>query len=240
MFFILAAALLETGSGANGMQEAASAQSEAWHDSFLFTSHTLTPYNPVFLGNGYLLETTSAKGTGSPEATLSGVYDHLEQGTYAYQALIPAWNGIDFWDGSGRLDEMAPGNFQTSGYQQRLDAYDGTLSTSYDWLDANHTTHVEATQWVSRDSPHLGVARVQVTPDYGVEVGPVTVSFPIGGEAPPEFVWEGAKLPPAIHIRKIDADVAGSGFTSISETRDSGTAPHTGRRQILHHSPHER
>ena len=203
--------------------DAAKVQTAASGDSFEFSTSAYTPYNATLLGNGYLFDASSWEGTNSSEASLAGLYDHLEQKAYTYQALIPSWSGVDYWNGSHWLNEISAESMQAGGYRQNLDTRNGILSTRYDWLDANHSTHVEVEEFVSRENLHLGVTHIQVTPDFGVEVGPLTVSFPLGSSEAPVFNWEGANLPGAIPIFKIEADPDHRGFLAISKTRDENT-----------------
>ena len=200
--------------------EAAKVEPTTSPDSFEFSTSAFTPYSPTLLGNGYLFDSSSWEGTNSSEASLAGLYDHLEQKSYTYQALIPSWSGVDYWNGSHWLNEVPAESVQASGYLQCLDARNGILSTRYDWQDANHGTHLEVEEFISRENLHLGVTHIEITPDFGVEVGPVTVSFPLGGGEAPAFVWEGANLPVAIPILKAESDPDHHGFLAISRTRD--------------------
>ncbi len=186
---------------------------------FRFSTRDYSRYNGVFLGNGRLFVATPWNGVSGSETAIAGLYDHLEQESYPYQALIPAWNEVDYWDGSKWLNAGSPETFRASGYLQELDAYHGLLSTRYDWLNNGRRTGVEARIFVCRQNPHLGVVRFQVTPHYGVEVGPVTVSFPVGGNTD-AFVWEGAKIPGAIPIRHVQVDQDHRGFVVVATTRD--------------------
>ncbi len=154
--------------------QVAKVQIAASEDSFEFSTSAFAPYNPTLLGNGYLFDASSWEGTNSSEASLAGLYDHLEQRSYTYQALIPSWSGVDYWNGSHWLNEMSIDSVQAGGYRQNLDTRNGILSTRYDWQDASHSTHVEVEEFVSRENLHLGVTHIQVTPDFGVEVGPIT------------------------------------------------------------------
>ncbi len=197
-----------------------SGQSAAIEDSFQFSTHSFSNYLPTLLGNGYLSGSTPWNGTSASEATLTGLYDHLEENSYSYQALIPSWNDIDYWNGSHWLDKLSPASIHLQGYLQTLDTRRGLLTTRYEWVDSNHLTRIETEEFLSRQNPHLGVIRTRVTPDYGVEVGPITVSFPLRGESGPRFVWEGTELPGAIPIRKVYADGDLHGFVADSETRD--------------------
>ncbi len=189
-------------------------------DSFQFSTHIYSSYFPTLLGNGYLSASTPWNGASASEATLTGLYDDLEQNSYAYQALIPSWNNIDYWDGSHWLDQLPAASIHLQGYLQTLDMRRGLLTTRFDWVDEDHLTRVKIEEFLSRQNPHLGVVQIQLTPDYGVTVGPVTFSFSLGGRTGPPFLWEGAELPGAIPIRSVHADSDRHGFVAGCETRD--------------------
>jgi trehalose/maltose hydrolase-like predicted phosphorylase len=191
-------------------------------DSFEFSTQVYSAYHPTLLGNGYLFGATSWNGAASSPATLSGLYDHLQLNSYIYQAQIPSWNGVDYWNGYHWLNGMEPESAQLNGYKQTLDAHSGVLTTRYDWQDKDRSTRVEVTTFPSRQEGRLGVVRIRITPGYGVEAGPVTFSFPLGGAPGEHFTWEGAELPGTLPIRKVEADTDGAGFVATSETRDGG------------------
>ena len=104
-------------------------ENTATANSFEFSTSTYTSYNPTLLGNGYLFDASSWQGANSSEASLAGLYDHLEQKAYTYQALIPSWSGVDYWNGSHWLNEIPAENIQAGGYRQNLDTRNGVLST---------------------------------------------------------------------------------------------------------------
>jgi len=189
-------------------------------DPFRFSTHSFSHYFPTLFGNGFLFCATPWNGTSASASTLAGLYDHLEQKAYAYEALIPAWNEVDYWNGSHWLDHVSPQALEMQGYLQTLDTRRGVLSTRYDWVDSNHRTRVETEEFASRERPQVGVVRVRLTPNYGVEVGPVTVTFPLGGGPDSPFIWEGAQLPGPIPIRDAQADSDSRGFVAHSATRD--------------------
>lgn len=201
-------------------EQVASTQTAATADSFRFTTRNFANYLPVFLGNGYLSKATTWNGTGASASVLAGLYDHLEDSAYTYQALIPEWSEIDYWNGFHWLNRLPREQFRADGYLQRLDTYRGLLFTRYDWVDSNLTTRVEVESFVARQDRHIAVVNIKLTPDYGVEAGPVTVSFPLGGGEHNGFVWEGAELEGAIPIRKAEADPDRRGFVALAETRD--------------------
>jgi trehalose/maltose hydrolase-like predicted phosphorylase len=189
-------------------------------DVFEFTTRNYSDYGPTLVGNGYLFGATPWNGATATEAAVEGLYDHLQQDSYSYQALIPSWNEVDYFNGSHWLNQIRPGEASLSGYKQTLNAFRGTLSTRYDWLDSNRATHIEVTMFPVRQEPNLAVTQLRVTPDYGVTAGPITFSFPLGGPPGATFAWEGATLPDAIPIREVEPDADGRGFVAISETRD--------------------
>jgi Glycosyl hydrolase family 65, N-terminal domain len=189
-------------------------------DSFQFSTHSFSNYFPTLLGNGYLSASIPWNGASASEATLTGLYDNLEQNSYVYQALIPSWNNIDYWDGLHWLDRLTAASIHLQGYLQTLDMRRGLLTTHFDWVDVDHVTRIKIEEFLSRRNPHLGVIRIHLTPDYGVRVGPVTFSFPLGGKTGPPFTWEGAELPGAIPIRSVRADSDLQGFVAECETRD--------------------
>lgn len=193
-------------------------------NSFVFSSENYRQYSQVLMGNGFLIGTTPWNGAAPTSSTLAGLYDHLEERAYSYQALIPSWNGVDYWNGSHWLNQVPPGEFSAAAYQQKLDTYHGILQTEYDWADGDKVTHVTVESFVARQDPGLGVVVFSFTPKYGVEVGPITVSFPLGGDEAEAFVWEGMALPGALPLRKVGLDPDHRGFWAVCRTRDGANA----------------
>ena len=188
--------------------------------SFVFTTENYRQYPQVLMGNGFLIGTTPWNGTAHTSSTLVGLYDHLQVKSYNYQALIPSWNEVDYWNGSHWLNRVPPSEFKATSYEQRLDTYHGILQTQYDWEDGDRVTHVNVESFIARQIPGLGIVRFSFTPKYGVEVGPVTVSFPLAGDEAESFVWEGMTLPGAILVHKVGMEPVRRGFWAVSKTRD--------------------
>ncbi len=189
-------------------------------DAFRFTARNFRDYGSTLLGNGYLLSATAWNGTAAGETNLVGIYDELQGGSYAYQPLIPSWNEADYFNGSHWLNRVSRNEADLEGYDQTLDTLRGMLTTRYTWLDSNRRTQIEVTAFPARQEPHLAVVHMAVTPDYGVTVGPVTFSIPLGGPSDATYAWEGATLPGAVPIIRVEADSDGRGFVAVSETRD--------------------
>lgn len=196
----------------------------AHSSSFVFPAEDYRQYSQVLMGNGFLIGSTPWNGAAPASSTLAGLYDHLEDKAYSYQALIPSWNEVDYWNGSHWLNQIPPDEFNAAAYQQRLDTYRGILQTQYDWVDGDKVTQVRVESFVARQVPGLGVVLFSFTPKYGVEVGPVTVSFPLAGGEAERFVWEGMTLPGALPVRKVGLDADRRGFWAVGRTRDGANA----------------
>lgn len=188
-------------------------------NGFVFTAEKFSEYSPVSLGNGYLVGATPWNGTAPTSSAIVGLYDHLEEGSYSYQALIPCWNELDYWNGSHWLNQLPVDVFRAAGYRQNLDTYHGILQTQYDWVDADKVTHITVESFIARDVPGRAVVQFSFTPNYGVEAGPITVSFPLGGGEGEAFNWEGMNLPGAIPTHKVGVNADHRGFWAVSKLR---------------------
>jgi trehalose/maltose hydrolase-like predicted phosphorylase len=123
------------GAQASGNEEKGTASAAAQADSFQFSTRNYTNYLPVFLSNGFLFGATTWNGTSAGAATLAGLYDHLQQDSYPYQALIPSWSEVDFFNGSHWLNQVR--EMQVEGYDQQLDGLHALLRTHYRWIDSS-------------------------------------------------------------------------------------------------------
>jgi trehalose/maltose hydrolase-like predicted phosphorylase len=188
--------------------------------SFVFSTENYRQYSQVLMGNGFLIAATPWNGTAQTSSTLAGLYDHLQDKSYSYQALIPSWNEVDYWNGSHWLNRVPPVEFRATSYQQSLDTRHGILQSQYDWEDGDRVTHVNVESFVARQIPGLGIVKFSFTPKYGVEVGPVTVSLPLAGDEAEPFVWEGMTLPGALPVYRVGLDPDRRGFWAVSKTRD--------------------
>lgn len=189
-------------------------------DTFLFITKNRLDYSPVFLGNGYLSVATSWNGTAAAPTTMAGLYDELEDAGYSYQALLPSWNEIDYWNGGRWLNSISREDSGIQGYTQTLNMYDGVLETSYRWIDLGRVTHIRVKSLVDRVRKELAVVRVEFTPEYGVQVGPVTVSFPLASPADFIYGWEGAKIPGSLLVTHAGGDARQARLWAIAETRN--------------------
>src|SRR6266700_2721751 len=153
----------------------------AQDSTFLLTTTDPTYRAPAFLGNGAFSLVGTPLGTTPSLSFAAGVYDHAP-GDVPRIAALPAWNDIDVSDGDGWLNETRPDTSALEGYRQTLDLYDGTLSTSYEWVHGAKRTAVEVTMFVSRAEAHLAVIRLRLVPQYA---GRVTLRFPLQEWPPP-------------------------------------------------------
>src|SRR5437762_6486385 len=153
----------------------------AQDSTFVLATTDPTYRTPAFLGNGAFSLVGAPLGTTASLSFAAGVYDHAP-GDVPRIAALPAWNELDVSDGDGWLNETRPDTSALEGYRQTLDLYDGTLSTSYEWVHGAKRTAVEVTAVVSRADPNLAVIRLRLVPQYA---GRVTVRFPLREWPPP-------------------------------------------------------
>src|SRR5436853_4999378 len=153
----------------------------AQDSSFALTTPDPTYRTPAFIGNGAFSLVASPLGTTRALSFAAGVYDHAA-GDVPRTAALPAWNEIDVSDGDGWLNETRADTSALVGYRQTLDLYNGTLSTSYEWVHGAKRTAVEVTAFVSRADANLAVIRLRLVPQYA---GHVAVRFPLREWPPP-------------------------------------------------------
>ncbi|MEO8777111.1 MAG: glycoside hydrolase family 65 protein [Rhodanobacter sp.] len=159
----------------------------ATHPGFLLTASAkdFTSYFPGQLANGYLSTTTAPRGTEGNLAYLVGFMDYGKD-DISRPAAIPGWTEIDystgtspaghFWMNQVDLDSSV---FQD--YRQVLDMYEGTLTTSYRYLDHGRATRIKVQSLVSEASPHLAASQISITPEFD---GVVQLSFAFNLWAP--------------------------------------------------------
>lgn len=167
----------------------------ATEPSFLLTATAkdFQTYFPGELANGYFSTFTSPRGT---EGDLSYLVAFMDYGKddIARPAAIPGWSGIDYRMGpSGAWLNLSPLDASTlQDYRQVLNLHDGTLATSYRYVDQGKATRVNVVEFVSEASPHLAAIRFTITPESD---GVVELSFPLVLWAPSQPRLALATLP---------------------------------------------
>ena len=153
----------------------------AQDSTFILTTTDPTYHTPAFIGNGAFSLVGSPLGTTPSLSFAAGAYDHAADDVPRIAAL-PAWNVLDVSDGDGWLNDTRPDTSALRGYRQTLALYDGTLSTSYEWVHGAKRTAVEVTTFVSRAEANLAVIRLRLVPQYAARI---TVAFPLREWPPP-------------------------------------------------------
>lgn len=155
--------------------------------SFLLTATAkdLDNYFPGQLGNGFFSTLTSPRGTEGSLSYMIGFMDYAP-GDVSRPAAIPGWTAIDYSTGPSHAGQfwlnqvdMNAAHFQN--YRQVLDMHDGTLATSYRYVDGRKATDVAVLTLVSQASPHLAASQLTLTPDFD---GEVQLSFALDLWAP--------------------------------------------------------
>jgi hypothetical protein len=132
-------------------------------------------YVPTFLANGCFSSASSPRGTDAVLTLIAGLMDRTP-GDVSRPAAVPSWAEIDYFNGTGWLNEgpVTPLTFRD--YAQTLDMYDGTLTTSYVWTTDGTSTRVAVTTLVSQAAFHLAATRLALTPQFS---GRVRLRFPL-------------------------------------------------------------
>jgi trehalose/maltose hydrolase-like predicted phosphorylase len=144
------------------------------------TSYVLSTRDPVNpwptqIGNGRLALNTSSLGTAPTYSYMAGIFEHAP-GDVPRMASLPAWNEMNVSNGRSWLNNANVSASSLQSYRQALDMRTGSMSTSYDWVDGDRRTSIDATEFVSQADQHLGVIRLAIVPHYN---GRLSVSFPL-------------------------------------------------------------
>jgi trehalose/maltose hydrolase-like predicted phosphorylase len=145
----------------------------AQDSTFLLVADEPTSEHPAALGNGRFSMLTSPRGVSPTYSFLAGLYERA-RGDVPRVAALPAWNAIDFFNGDSWLGGAPLTDSVLRSYRQTVDMYDGTVHTSYDWVDGGRRTSVQVHAFVSRADPSLAAVRLELTPHYA---GRVRASF---------------------------------------------------------------
>ncbi len=159
-----------------GSVTAQTMKTENQNSNFVLSTHSITAkYAPTYLGNGNVGVSSSRLGTLPTHSYMAWIYEH-HPGDVARNASLPGWDAINFFDGMNWLNSVRLSGKVIRRYHQRLDLYNGTLSTAYDWADGKKVTGIEVVSFVSRSNPNLAVMKFSFVPRYS---GRVKVELPI-------------------------------------------------------------
>jgi trehalose/maltose hydrolase-like predicted phosphorylase len=153
----------------------------AQDSTFLLVADQPASEYPVALGNGRFSMLTSPRGVSPTYSFLAGLYERA-RGDVPRVAALPAWNAIDVFNGDSWLGGAPLADSVLRSYRQTVDMYDGTVHTSYDWVDGGRRTSVQVRAFVSRAAPSLAAVRLELTPHYA---GRVRISFTLRPWPPP-------------------------------------------------------
>jgi trehalose/maltose hydrolase-like predicted phosphorylase len=132
------------------------------------TDRDFNLYFPTYLANGIFSAQSSLRGTDPTLALMAGLMDYTP-GDVSRPAAIPSWTEIDYFNGQAWLNESAVTGSVYQDYRQTLDMYDGTLETRYRWTSGGRDTQISVTTFAGADTDHLGVTRLEITPDFDGE-----------------------------------------------------------------------
>jgi trehalose/maltose hydrolase-like predicted phosphorylase len=200
---------------------------ETSNSAFILQTTELKPYTPGFIGNGHFSLVTTPLGITNSESYMAWVYDH-GQDDIPRIAVIPAWNGIDVKSGDAWLSSINPSQETIRSYTQRINMYDATLDTKYQWVNGDHSMDIETQSFVSRSNPQLAAVRLTITPH---SAGSMELKFVLRD-------WPAPKRLPLEKLEKLAPDAANPGTlwyagNMIVKSSDVQSTSHGGRGSML-------
>ena len=201
--------------------------------AFLLTTDDPRHDPPTAIGNGRFSLLTSPRGTEATHSYLAGLYEHAP-GDVPRIASLPAWNEVDVFDGEHWLNASPLSNIVLRSYTQAVDMRNGTVETTYDWLDGERRTSIRVLAFVSRSDANLAVVRLEIVPHF---TGPMRVSLPLSAWSPPRRLalakverydpaWSTADVwypgHVAVQSRRVTVDAAGRGARLSMTARAAG------------------
>src|SRR3972149_959335 len=121
---------------------------------FFLETRSLQPYTPAYIGNGYFSLLSTPLGITDAESFMAWVYDHGPDDVPRI-AVLPAWNGVDIYNGKTWLSQVKPGADTIRSYHQQINMYEGSIETTYQWVDGEKVTAIEVQSFVSRSNLNL-------------------------------------------------------------------------------------
>ncbi len=148
---------------------------KAQDSSFIFQTNHFKDYTPASLGNGYFSIESSLLGSKATSSYMAWVYDHAD-GDVSRIARLPAWNEINYFNGTDWLNDTPLNGNDFSSYKQKLNMKEGVLYTKYNWDDHEKISSIETETFVSRKNKNLAAVKFQVTPKFA---GKVKIYLPL-------------------------------------------------------------
>ncbi|HEX3072341.1 MAG TPA: hypothetical protein VHP30_01890, partial [Ignavibacteriales bacterium] len=192
----------------------------AQDNNFILSTKNFNPYFPAFIGNGHFSLSTSRLGTQPAESYMIKVYDHGKD-DIPRLANLPAWNEINYSNGSGWLNDMGIDTAKFGNYSQTLDMYSGTLETKYSWNVNSKKSDINVLSFISRKDNNLAVIKFELTTDFS---DTVALSFPLNER-------DAQKRMPLAKLDSIAPDTSGNwppqwypGFVNVTNIRASNNS----------------
>ncbi len=165
---------------------------KAQNSSFTLETHSLNNYFPGYIGNGNFSLSTTRLGTDPSKSYMAWVYDHGKDDIPRI-AKLPAWNTIDFFNGSNWLNKTLINKNYLESFDQKINMYDGTIETSNVWNDGNKTAKVEVESFVSRNNANAAAVKFSFIPDFS---GKVKMRVSLSG-------WDAPQRQPLAKLKKV-------------------------------------
>ncbi|HEY4454338.1 MAG TPA: discoidin domain-containing protein [Pseudonocardiaceae bacterium] len=225
--------LLATSVAVTPQASAAQTPQAAPADAWALTNNAYTPDDYTqepFVGNGYLAQRLPAIGAGfegdgalgtgnwplnndrSSTALVAGVYQNAD-GTDAITTL-PTWSDLPFAVDGHVLDADVPTS-QISEFQQTLDMFTGTVTTTFRWTPTpGRSATVTYQVLANRDRMHLGQVQATITPSWS---GSLSVTSLLNGAGAQRITPTDRSVDTATDTATVELTTPGRN-TSVAET----------------------
>ncbi len=165
---------------------------KAQDSSFILETHSFNNYFPGYTGNGNFSLSTSVLGSNPSESYMAWVYDHGKDDIPRI-AKLPAWNTVDFFNGSNWLNKTLINGKDLESFDQKINMYDGTIETSYRWKDGDKAANINVETFVSRNNPNAAAVKFSFTPNFS---GKVKLRVSLTG-------WDAPQRQPMAKLKKV-------------------------------------
>lgn len=142
---------------------------------FVLRATSLRNYVAPYLGNGNFSVVGTPSGIAPARSYMIWITEHHPDDV-ARNACLPAWNSIDYFNGTKWLSAAFADTAAIAAYNQTLDMYNGVLLTSCEWREGSTVTDIRTRTFVSRANPNLAAVEFVIVPR---KAGRVSLTFPI-------------------------------------------------------------
>lgn len=150
--------------------------------TFILSTNSIENYTPAFIGNGYFSLTTTLLGIDGSESYMEGLYDKAENDV-ARIAALPCWNCINISAVNNNKSFSINSIKNIENYFQRLNLFNGTLTTSYVYKNSDRNIDINNQIFISRSNKNIACIKLKLKTNFN---GKLRISFPLVERTKPD------------------------------------------------------